>query len=81
MRQRAVLVLCGVLLVAAWGLAGLALASSGPAPARVVLNVAYLCLTVALTWWAVELLVREWRGRVGRFRAAGVSVIATSATL
>lgn len=71
----------GALLAAAWGLAGLVLASAEPATGRVGLFVVYLCLATALTWWAVELLVREWRGRVGRFRAARVSGIAALATL
>jgi hypothetical protein len=80
MRQQAVLVLRGALLAAAWGLAGLVLASAEPA-SRGWLFVVYLCLAAALTWWAVELLVREWRIRVGRFQAARVSGIATLATL
>jgi hypothetical protein len=80
MRQRAVLVLCGALLAVAWGLAILVFASPG-AVVRVGVFVVFLCLTAALTWWAVELLVREWRGRVGRFRAVLVSWIATLATL
>ena len=81
MRQRAVLVLCGALVVAAWGVFGLVLATDERPVLKPGFLVVYFCLAAALTWWAVELLVREWRGKVGRFRAARLSGIATLATL
>jgi O-antigen/teichoic acid export membrane protein len=81
MRQRAVLVLCGALVAAAWGVFGVVLVTDERDPVKLGLLVVYFCLAATLTWWAVELLVREWRGRVGRFRAARVSAVATLATL
>jgi hypothetical protein len=73
MRRRAVLVLCGALMVVAWAVFFAVWATRSLSTAGVVI----VCLTFGLTWWAVELVVREWRGRVGRFAAARVSGFVT----
>jgi hypothetical protein len=83
MRQRAVLVLCGALMVAAWGIFARVLASAG-GPVDEARTVTFLCdlvLAAALTLWGAELVVREWRGTVGRVAAAPISGLAILATL
>ena len=81
MRQRAVLLLCGALIAASWVLFALVLALVEGRPLKAVFAVVFTCLAAALTWWAFELLVREWRGRVSRYRATRVSGFASLATL
>jgi len=79
--QRAVLGSCAALMVAAWGIVGLAVVTAEGGATHVVLIVASLCLAVGLTWWATELVVREWRGRVGVVTAAPLSGLATLSVL
>ncbi len=81
MSKRAVLGLCGALMVAAWGVVALALATGEGGPNSVGIVIASLCLAVALTCWATELVVREWRGPVGVVTAAPVTGLATLSTL
>jgi hypothetical protein len=68
-------------MVAAWGIVGLAVVTAEGGATHVGLIVASLCLAVGLTWWATELVVLEWRGRVGIVTAAPVSALATLSTL
>jgi hypothetical protein len=79
--KRGVLALCGGMMAAAWGVVVLGLATAGNEEIRVSIIVLSLCLAVALTWWATELVVREWRGRVGVVTAAPVSGLAILSVL
>jgi hypothetical protein len=79
--KRAVLALCGALMVAAWGVVALGVATSEAGETHPALVIASLCLAVALTWWATELLLREWRGKVGRITAAPVTGLAALSIL
>jgi hypothetical protein len=42
-----------------------------------VSGILIVCFLLGLTWWAIELVVREWRGGVGRFGAARVAGFTT----
>jgi len=79
--KRAVLGLCRTLIVAAWGLVGVGIVHPESGVTQAWLVIASLCLAVALTWWATELVVREWRGRVGVVTAAPVTGLATLSIL
>lgn len=79
--KRAILASCAALMVAAWGIVALAIATAEGGETHVGLIVASVCLAVALTWWAVELVVREWRGKVGLVTAAPVTGLAVLSTL
>ena len=79
--KRTVLALCGAAMAVAWGVVALALATAANGETLLGLIIASVCLAVALTWWATELVVREWRGRVGVITAAPVTGLATLSTL
>ena len=79
--KRAVLGLCVAVMVAAWGVVALGLAAGENGETHVGLVIGSLCLAVALTWWAAELVAREWRGGAGTVTAAPVSGLATLSTL
>ncbi len=79
--KRGVLALCGGMMAAAWGVVALGLATAGNEEIRVSIIALSLCLALALTWWAMELIVREWRGRVGVVTAAPVSGLAILSVL
>ena len=78
MLRRAFLLLCAVLMAAAWAIFTVDLATRGPLKAP---GVFLVCLSIALTWWAASLVARERRGRVGRFAAVYVSGLATAVVL
>lgn len=76
MRHRTALVLCAALLAAAWVFLLLVLLQGIGELAY--LPIVFTFVGFPLTWWAVELQAREWRGRVGVVRAIPVSALATT---
>lgn len=69
--------LCGALMATAWAFFVRVAALQGPVGPAWVVVVPLVCFSTALTWWAAQLVAREWWGRFGRLAAAPVSGLAT----